>query len=81
MLVVDNGNPPGVVAALESWAAREPRLRLVSGHGNTGFGAACNLGARQGSGEFLLLVNRTESFHRTGWRASWSTPRPGARPS
>jgi GT2 family glycosyltransferase len=57
MLVVDNGNSPGVVAALESWAARELRLRVVSGHGNIGFGAACNLGARQGSGEFLLLVN------------------------
>lgn len=57
LLVVDNGNPPGLVDVLRNWALREPRLRILSGHGNIGFGAACNLGAREARGEFLLLVN------------------------
>jgi GT2 family glycosyltransferase len=57
LLVVDNGNPRDVVTSLQIWTTREPRLRVLSGHGNVGFGAACNLGALQASGEFLLLVN------------------------
>ena len=57
LLLVDNGIPPETLAVLAAWAAREPRLRLLTGQGNIGFGAACNLGARAAQGETLLLLN------------------------
>ena len=57
VVVVDNGNPPKVVTALEEMAASEPRLALLTGHGNVGFGKACNLGAAATASPHLLLLN------------------------
>ena len=57
VVVVDNGNPPEVVARLEEMAASEPRLTLLTGHGNVGFGKACNLGAQATTSPHLLLLN------------------------
>ena len=44
LIVVDNGNPPDVQARLQQLALSEPRLRVLTGQGNIGFSAACNLG-------------------------------------
>jgi GT2 family glycosyltransferase len=57
LIVVDNGNPPDAVARLQQLAQSEPRLRVLTGHGNIGFSAACNLGAKEVTDEFLLLLN------------------------
>ncbi len=57
LIIVDNGNPPDVLARLQQIALSEPRLKILSGHGNIGFSAACNLGAKQVTAEFLLLLN------------------------
>ena len=57
LILVDNGNPPEVTAALARRAEAEPRLRLLSGHGNVGFARGCNLGAREARGRYLLLLN------------------------
>ena len=57
LILVDNGNPPAVTAALAERAAAEPRLRLITGHGNVGFAAGCNLGAAAAEGDILLLLN------------------------
>ena len=57
LILVDNGNPPDVTAALARRAEAEPRLRLVSGLGNVGYARACNLGAREARGRYLLLLN------------------------
>ena len=57
LILVDNGNPPAVVADLARRAAAEPRLILVSGHGNVGFASGCNIGARRARGRHLLLLN------------------------
>ena len=57
LILVDNGNPPDVTAALAHRAEAEPRLRLVSGHGNVGYARGCNLGARKARGRTLLLLN------------------------
>ncbi|QQP90268.1 glycosyltransferase family 2 protein [Skermanella sp. TT6] len=57
LVLVDNGNPAAVTAALVARAAQDPRLRVVTGHGNIGYAAACNLGARGARGEYLLLLN------------------------
>ena len=56
LVVVDNGNPPDVLARLQQMALLEPRLSIVTGQGNVGFAKACNLGAKQATGEYLLLV-------------------------
>ena len=57
LILVDNGNPPAVSAALARRAAAEPRLRLINGHGNIGYAGGCNLGARGARGRHLLLLN------------------------
>ncbi len=49
--VVDNGGSP--LAASGAHAG----VRVFSPGRNLGYGAACNLAAREGSGEFLLLLN------------------------
>lgn len=57
VVLVDNGNDAATLAALRARSAGTPRLRVLSGHGNIGFAAGCNLGARATAGRFLLLLN------------------------
>lgn len=57
IILVDNGNPAEAEAAMDALAAKEPRLRVVRGHGNVGFSAGCNLGARLARAQRLLFVN------------------------
>ena len=57
IILVNNGNPDEVVTDLLAWTQVEPRLKLLSGHGNIGFGRACNLGARHALGAILAFVN------------------------
>lgn len=57
VVVVDNGNWPGVAAELSRLAEAEPRLTILSGQGNVGFAAACNLGAAALDTPFLLILN------------------------
>jgi N-acetylglucosaminyl-diphospho-decaprenol L-rhamnosyltransferase len=57
ILLVDNGNDAAVLTALCDRAAQTNKLRILSGHGNIGFAAGCNLGARAASRRFLLLLN------------------------
>ncbi len=57
VVVVDNGNPPDVLARLQQMALMDERITIVTGHGNIGFAAGCNLGATHATGEYLLLLN------------------------
>ena len=57
IVLVDNGNDEATQAALRARAAGARQLRVLSGHGNIGFAAGCNLGVRATSGRFLLLLN------------------------
>ena len=57
LILIDNGNPPEVTAELARRAETEPRLTLVSGHGNVGFARGCNIGAGRAGGRHLLLLN------------------------
>ena len=57
VILVDNGNRDDVVRNLLAWQTAEPRLKLVTGHGNIGFGRGCNLGAKQASSPILAFVN------------------------
>ena len=57
VILVNNGNPDSVAAALTRMSAAEPRLKIVSGHGNVGFARGCNIGAAESKGRYLLLLN------------------------
>lgn len=63
VVLVDNGNWPDAVAealdALKSTAESEgwPPVKVLSGHGNIGFAAACNIGAHAAKGDYLLFIN------------------------
>lgn len=56
-ILVDNGNDPETRDALAAKAERAPALRVLTGHGNVGFAAGCNLGASRAVGEVLLFLN------------------------
>jgi N-acetylglucosaminyl-diphospho-decaprenol L-rhamnosyltransferase len=57
IVVVDNGSDAGEVAAMDAVAAADPRVRVLRGHGNVGFAAACNKGAREATCETLVFIN------------------------
>ena len=56
IVVVDNGSRDNTVALVES----RPTVRLVTGHGNVGFGAGVNLGARAASRRLLMVLTRMQ---------------------
>lgn len=57
IIVVDNGNDDRLLAEIEAVRAADPRIRLVSGHGNVGFATGCNIGVALARGRHLLLLN------------------------
>ena len=57
IILVDNGNPPEEIERAKTAIGDEHPLILLSGHGNVGFAKACNLGAKEATGTFLLFIN------------------------
>lgn len=55
IILVDNGNFPGDVDEAASGVGAP--VKIVTGHGNVGFAAGCNLGAKASSGDCLLIIN------------------------
>ncbi len=56
ILLLDNGNPPGVRAELDRRAAAGA-IRLIRSERNLGFAAGCNRAAAAARGELLLFLN------------------------
>jgi GT2 family glycosyltransferase len=56
-VVVDNGSSPEDEIKLRQIAEREPRFRLIQGHGNVGFARGCNMAARTAKGHHLVVLN------------------------
>lgn len=57
IILVDNGNPSGEIDRALSEAPGGAPVRILSGHGNIGFAAGCNLGAASAVGDMLLFLN------------------------
>lgn len=63
IIVVDNLSTDGSAAYIEQeW----PDVKLVRNRANQGFAAACNLGARLATGEYLVFLNQDTQV-LTGW--------------
>ncbi|MFC4783169.1 bifunctional glycosyltransferase/CDP-glycerol:glycerophosphate glycerophosphotransferase [Nocardioides sp. MAHUQ-72] len=56
VVLVDDGSPDGSRAIAERYAARDPRLRVVTRE-NGGLGAARNTGIREARGRYLTFVD------------------------
>jgi GT2 family glycosyltransferase len=56
-VIVDNGSPPEDAERLMRLAETEPRVKLLTGHGNVGFARGCNMGAAAATGRRLLFLN------------------------
>lgn len=56
LLIVDNGNTPATISRLQQRTLSEPRLKIISGHGDVGFVKGCNIGAKRATGEVLLFL-------------------------
>lgn len=59
VIVVDNGSTDGSDASIEA----QPNVTLIRTGANLGFGKACNLGAQQATGEYLLFLNPDAAVH------------------
>jgi GT2 family glycosyltransferase len=57
IILVDNGNPEGAIQSAIGVDEDGPPVRHISDHGNIGFAAACNLGARLAENDLLLFIN------------------------
>ena len=57
LILVDNGNTVAARQAVAKMVAKDERIRILQGHGNIGFGKACNYGAKLARGEYFLFLN------------------------
>ena len=68
IILVDNGNPAPMQAWLDRFKTRYAHLTLLRGHGNVGFGAGVNLGARAATHPDLLVLNPDAVLRRESVR-------------
>lgn len=69
VIVVDNASQDGTVALLRELESRHANLRVICDDRNLGFAPANNVGLKQASGEFIVLLNNDTVTPR-GWLAA-----------
>jgi len=57
LILVDNGNTVAARQSIARVVEKHDNIRLLQGHGNIGFGKACNYGAKLARGEYFLFLN------------------------
>ena len=63
VIMVDDGSTDGSTVVAKSFAARDPRFRLVQQR-NMGLGPARNTGARHATGQYLAFVDSDDLVDR-----------------
>jgi GT2 family glycosyltransferase len=66
VVVVDDGSGPLTARVLSEMAEHHPWLRVVRNPRNGGFIAACNRGAREADGDYLVFLN-DDTVPLPGW--------------
>ncbi len=62
LVIVDDASEDGTAAYL---AATFPRVRVLEWGGGPNFAAACNVGARHATGEYIFFLNNDTVLHET----------------
>lgn len=84
VITVDNGSDDETTTSLSELGKKlfENQFRTIRLEENTGFGPACNVGAAEATGEFLLFLNNdtllTENWLPPLYNAFTTNPRLGA---
>jgi GT2 family glycosyltransferase/glycosyltransferase involved in cell wall biosynthesis len=73
IVVVDNGSTDDVVRELKRFCNRDARLRLILNGENLGYAAGNNVGLREASGDYVILLNN-DTFVTKGWVADLIRP-------
>jgi GT2 family glycosyltransferase len=73
VLVVDNGSTDDVVHELKRFITHDQRMRLILIGKNLGYAAGNNVGLREATGEFVILLNN-DTFVTKGWVADLIRP-------
>jgi glycosyltransferase involved in cell wall biosynthesis len=72
IVLADNASTDGTSTVIQSYAAKDPRLRLVDASSVKGPAATRNLGVRQARGDILAFCDADDVVH-PGWVESWLT--------
>ena len=69
VIVIDNGSDDGSLAAIEKY---RDNIVVIESSKNLGFAAACNLGALEAKGDWLIFLN-PDAFPDTDWLDSYES--------
>ncbi|MCF6294033.1 MAG: glycosyltransferase family 2 protein [Robiginitomaculum sp.] len=64
VIIVNNGNGEKTLSRLNDFCDGHSMVSLITGHGNIGFSAACNLGASKSCHNLLMFLNPDAILHR-----------------
>lgn len=66
VIVVDNASEDNTPQVVESFKERFPEIKYIRNEQNLKFAKACNIGAREAKGEFLIFLNNDTEVQK-GW--------------
>lgn len=63
VIVIDNASSDSSIKTLELAFGNDPRLKIIQNSKNLGFSAACNIGCKASTGDYLLFLNPDSLLH------------------
>ena len=79
IVIVDNGNPDEMQDWIGAFVSAHPSAKLITGHGNIGFGAAANKAVVHAAGPHLLIINPDAVLQGSRiWEGDWKKERAEA---